>query len=72
MCALLHLLICTALRAHIIVVEALCKINYHYYDDIYNMYDGLLWEQTNRDVNVERVIVSCRFRFQTGFVLISF
>ena len=31
MCALLHLLICTALRAHIIVVEALYKINYYYY-----------------------------------------
>ena len=27
----LHLLICTALRAHIIVVEALYKINYYYY-----------------------------------------
>ena len=26
MCVLLHLLICTALRAHIIAVEALCKI----------------------------------------------
>ena len=31
MCVLLHLLICTALRAHIIVVEALYKINYYYY-----------------------------------------
>ena len=31
MCILLHLLICTALRAHIIVVEALYKINYYYY-----------------------------------------
>ena len=30
MCVLLHLLICTALRAHIIIVEALYKINYHY------------------------------------------
>ena len=28
MCVLLHLLICTALRAHIIVVEVLYKINY--------------------------------------------
>ena len=27
MCVLLHLLICTALSAHIIVVEALYKIN---------------------------------------------
>ena len=31
MCVLLQLLICTALRAHIIVVEALYKINYYYY-----------------------------------------
>ena len=31
MCVLLHLLICTALRAHTIVVEALYKINYYYY-----------------------------------------
>ena len=31
MCVLLHLLICTALRAHIIVVEALYKRNYYYY-----------------------------------------
>ena len=31
MCVLLHLLICTALRAHIIVAEALYKINYYYY-----------------------------------------
>ena len=31
MCVLLHLLICTALRAHIIVVEALYKMNYYYY-----------------------------------------
>ena len=31
MCVLLHLLICTALRAHIIVVEALYKINYYNY-----------------------------------------
>ena len=31
MCALLHLLICTALRAHVIVVEALYKINCYYY-----------------------------------------
>ena len=31
MCVLLHLLICTVLRAHIIVVEALYKINYYYY-----------------------------------------
>ena len=31
MCVLLHLLICIALRAHIIVVEALYKINYYYY-----------------------------------------
>ena len=30
MCVLLHLLICTALRAHIIVVEALYKIHYYY------------------------------------------
>ena len=30
MCVLLHLLICTALRAHIIVVETLYKINYYY------------------------------------------
>ena len=28
---LLHLLICTSLRAHVIVVEALYKINYYYY-----------------------------------------
>ena len=28
---LLHLLICTVLRAHIIAVEALYKINYCYY-----------------------------------------
>ena len=33
MCVLLHLLICTALRAHIIVLEALYKINYYYYYD---------------------------------------
>ena len=31
MCVLLHLLICTVLRAHIIIVEALYKINYYYY-----------------------------------------
>ena len=31
MCVLLHLLICTALRAHIIVVKALYKINYYCY-----------------------------------------
>ena len=31
MWVLSHLLICTALRAHIIVVEALYKINYYYY-----------------------------------------
>ena len=31
MCVLLHLLICTALRAHISVVDALYKINYYYY-----------------------------------------
>ena len=31
MCVLSHLLICTALRAHIIVVEALYKIKYYYY-----------------------------------------
>ena len=31
MCVLLHSLICTALRAHIIVVEALYKIIYYYY-----------------------------------------
>ena len=30
MCVLLYLLICTALRAHIIVVEALYKIHYYY------------------------------------------
>ena len=33
MCVLLHLLICTELRAHIIVVEALYKIYDDYYDD---------------------------------------
>ena len=32
MCVLLHLLICTALRAHIIVVEALYEINNYYYE----------------------------------------
>ena len=31
MCVLLNLLICTALRAHIVVVEVLYKINYYYY-----------------------------------------
>jgi len=31
MCVLLHLLICTVIRAHIIVVEALYKINYYYH-----------------------------------------
>ena len=31
MCVLLHLLICTALRAHIIVAEALYKIYYYYF-----------------------------------------
>ena len=31
MCVLLHLLIGTALRAHIIVVEALYEIHYYYY-----------------------------------------
>ena len=30
MCVLLHLLICTAVRAHIIIVEELYKINYYY------------------------------------------
>ena len=30
MCVLLRLLICTALRARIIVVEALYKMNYYY------------------------------------------
>ena len=30
MCVLLQFLICTVLRAHIIVVEALYKINYYY------------------------------------------
>ena len=30
MCVLLHLLICTVLRAHITVVEVLYKINYYY------------------------------------------
>ena len=30
MCVLLNLLICTALRAHIIVVEAIHKINCYY------------------------------------------
>ena len=30
MYVLLHLLICTALRAHIIVVETLYKLNYYY------------------------------------------
>ena len=39
MCILLHLLICTALRAHIIVVEALYKINYYYY--VFNLYSGI-------------------------------
>ena len=34
MCVLLHLLICTALKAHIIVVEALYKINDYYYNKI--------------------------------------
>ena len=34
MCVLLHLLICTALRAHIIVVEALYIIYYYYYNKI--------------------------------------
>ena len=36
MCVLLHLLICTELRAHIIVVEALYKI--HDDDDDYDDY----------------------------------
>ena len=31
MCVLLHLLICTLLRAHITVVEVLYKIYYYYY-----------------------------------------
>ena len=31
MCVLLHLLICTVLRAHTIVVEALYKTNYYYH-----------------------------------------
>ena len=44
MCVLLHLLICTALRAHIIVVEALYKINYYYY------VCGCLGEVGKRDV----------------------
>ena len=30
MCVSLHLLICTALRAHIFLVEVLCKINNYY------------------------------------------
>ena len=33
MCVLLHLLICIALRAHIIVVQALYKVNYDNDDD---------------------------------------
>ena len=37
MCVLLHLLICTALRAHIIVVGALYKINYYYHFDVTKM-----------------------------------
>ena len=36
MCILLHLLICTTLGAHIIVVEALYKIHYCYY--VFNLY----------------------------------
>ena len=40
MCVLLHLLICTALRAHIIVVEALYKINYYYYYYYYYLLTG--------------------------------
>ena len=35
MCVLLYLLICTALRAHIIVVEVLYKIYYYDYDYYY-------------------------------------
>ena len=31
MCVLLHLFICAALRAHVIVAEALYKVNYYYY-----------------------------------------
>ena len=56
MCVLLHLLICTALRAHVLVVEALYKINYYYYY-YFHLYDegtfhqscpctGSCWRQT--------------------------
>ena len=31
MCALLQMLISTVLRAHIIVAEALCKVNHYYF-----------------------------------------
>ena len=40
MCVLLHLFICATLRAHIIVVEALYKINsssYYYYHYYYSL-----------------------------------
>ena len=44
MCVLLHLLICTALRAHIIVVVALYKIKYYYYYHLlYDEKHGDLW-----------------------------
>ena len=46
MCVLLHFLICTALRVHLIVVEALYKINYYYHFDVTKM--SYVMEGTSR------------------------
>ena len=54
MCVLLHLLICTVLRAHIIVVEALYKINCYYYYIVM----GLWPKQLNHGIRILSVLLA--------------
>ena len=58
MCVLLHLLICTALRTHIIVVEVLYKMNNYYYEqkDGFISEDFLDGEDDDSLVQTETVV----------------
>ena len=57
MCVLLHLLICTALRAHIFVVEALYKINYYYYG-ITSYHKRKLWYHKRKCFLLPTLLIS--------------
>jgi len=61
MCVLLNLLICTALRAHIIVVEAIQKINCYY------MYE----EQTYLSLYEFALHINCYYMYEEQTATIS-